>query len=581
MLIKNIFHIKKNTDFYTQFLYRFFIGWCILLSFSTVGFAMSPQHKNMLFYHSFFQNRHWGRTADTITYELSPEFTALKITNVSMVGNDSSNIAVFTTTAGDLYFMRCVVEPPLSIVSRTKIKTDPPVKSSLGSAASLFTAFPISKNNSDTLFLAIAGLTNNIAIHRIETNNFTVLSIDTLRITPPAGVYKTTKLMGNTEYTGTIRSSLWVGGSYGAIRLFSWNGSTWSGETVFDIETTETVSAMCNTAVGTESGKIYEWSNNKFIFNAQPCSTAINYITANGAVGNSGVVIKKNMTNWVRFTAGSAHYRYFNFISRTNGTGVELLSGSLIYSVQTLEDSPTLLTVEPDNIGKYLNNGVYQYGDMGPESLTVRLNDPDKNCAVPSILINNSIDLTNNGTYKLHNMHPDTACIPGFVEIADTSIVIILKSSSVTISARARTAQYNDISDRYHWKYFTFTSTRNWNKYNVMQIKSGTNSLVIRYGMSHTTISQNTNLNPKNSIVFQRIQKGLHFSIPLNTINFIRIVNLQGQQLAFTKILPSQDKVVLPGQTSSGIICIECSLKDGSFKRYMLPLVKTNGIFKF
>jgi hypothetical protein len=499
-----------------------------------------------------------------------------------MVGNDSGNISVFTTPAGDLYFMRCVVEPPQSIISRKKMKVYPPEKSPAALNASLFTAFPVSKDNNDTLFLAIAEAVNKVVVHRIESVGFKVLSTDTLSITTPAGgVYTTTELTGSTDFTGAIRSTLMAGGSNGVIRLFSWNGSAWSGETVYDIDTTETVSALCNTAAGTESGRIYELSNNKFIYNSRPCSTAINYITAGGAVGNSGVVIKKKQTDWIRFTIGSAHYRYFHFISRTNGTGIELLNDSLVYSIHTLEDSPTLLTVEPAEIYKYMNKGVYSYQGLRSENLIIRLNDPDRNCAVPSIQLNGSVDLTNNGSYKLLNMHPDTTCVPGFVEIADTSISIVLTGTSVTLSANARTAQYNDISDRCQWKYFKFTSTKNWRRNDVIRIKSGNNSLVILYGFNATAISKNAGLNPKNYIIIQRIQSGLHFRIPRNTINYIRIVNPRGQQLAFTNILPDQERIVLPGKTSSGIICIECFFKNGTIKRYMAPIVKMNEIFRF
>lgn len=534
----------------------------------------SSVHSNMLFLHSFFQNKHWQRSGDTIDYEMPSSYTSLTPVKTSMAGNDTDNIALFSTTSNKLYLMHAVLEPPPSISSNYKMKVFNPAESSVGSADSAFGVFASTSDNLDIIFCATAGASNNIAAHRMLGQNFSVFQIDTLTISLPSVNCKITNLFGGPDLAKGNQSCIWVTGTYGLIRFFSWNGTAWSTETVYDIDSTETVSAFSLEAVGTNSGKIYIDQSGSFVYNSQPTTKPINQITATGAVSNDGTVLKKKGSQWTAFTVGSADYNYFNFVPRTDGSGVELLDDSWQYYIYTLEDTPTSFDILPPEVAVFINSGYYNYQGSDPETVTVILNDPDGNCLVPEVTINSSVSLTFDGTDTLKNMHPDTACVPGFKEIADTILTLILTYDTVYFSAQARNAKYNPVSFKYYWAYSTFENSESWFESDQLIIKLGEQSLLIINNEGTTIVSpQNAHQAIKQLSVYRK-STGLVFNFQQNTIHSIRIFNPAGRQLAYEHIASNTNKVVLPIRMSSGVVCIEYCFKDGTVQRNILPLVR-------
>ena len=210
-----------------------------------------------------------------------------------------------------------------------------------------------------------------------------------------------------------------------------------------------------------------------------PSTKPINQISTTGGACNDGTILKKKGTQWNLFSKGSAHYNYFNFISRTDGSGVELLDGSWNYYLYTLEDTLTTLNITPSNIAAHINGSPYEYNDTGSETVNIHLIDPDGNCLVPEITLNSSIYLTIDNSDTLLSMHPDTECVPGFIDLSDTLLSITLTPDSVHFSAKTRRAAFNAISYKYYWTYPTFTTSHPWSKYDQLRIKLGNQTLEI------------------------------------------------------------------------------------------------------
>ncbi len=542
----------------------------ILCLLSDLSAGTSSVHTNLLFLHSYFNNKHWQRSGDTLDYNLPSSYTNLTPVKAFMAGNDSNNIALFSTS-DKLYLMHAVLESPPTVTSNNKMAVDDPVESPVGSVDSVFGIFAYTADNLDIVFLA-AVASNKIAVHHMIGQSFNVFKTDTLTINLPNPNCRITRLYGGPGLAKGNQSCIWAVGTHGLIRFFSWDGSNWSGETGYDIDNQETVSAFSLEAVGTLSGKVYIDQSGSFVYDSQPSTKPVNQISATGAACNEGTVLKKKGSLWSAFTQGSANYHYFNFISRTDGSGVELLDDSWNYYLYTLEDSLTTFDITPAHIASHINDTPY-YFETSSETVYIHLLDPDGNCLVPDIILKNSISLTVDGSDTLKNMHPDTACVPGLIELADTLLTVILTSDSVHFSVKARRAAFNAISYKYYWTYPTFQTSNPWSKYDQLSIKLGDQTLEIIYG-SPTPISDNYNQKLKQQPIVQSKNNQLMFTIPQNKIHAISIYNSAGKQLSSIKIGKYSNRIYMPVSISSGLIFVEYLFKDGSIQRSTLPVVK-------
>ena len=561
-------HLQTGRTRHSQPIRAIVMG-IMLCLFGAVFAGTSSVHTNLLFLHSYFDNKPWQRSGDTLDYDLPSSYTSLTPVKAFMAGIDSNNIALFSTS-DKLYLTHVVLEPPPTITANNKITVDAPVESSVGLPDSVFGLFTYTAANLDIVFLATVA-SNKIAVHHMIGSSFNVFKTDTLTINLPNPNCKITKLYGGPDLAKGSQSCIWVVGTYGLIRFFSWDGSNWSGETDYDIDNQETVSAFSLEAVGTLSGKVYIDQSGSFVYDSQPATKPINQISAAGAACNEGTVLKKKVSQWGVFTQGSANYHYFNFISRTDGSGVELLDDSWNYYLYTLEDTLTSFDITPAHIASHINDTPY-YFETSPETVNIHLLDPDDNCLVPEIILNNSISLTVDGNDTLKNMHPDTACVPGFIELADTLLTVTLTTDSVHFSVRARRAAFNAISYKYYWTYPTFRTSNPWSKYDQLSIKLGNQTLEIIFD-GGTPIADNYNQKLEQPIVHSKYNQ-LVFTVPQNEIHSIRIYNSAGKQLSSIKIGKYSNRIYMPVTISSGIIFVEYLFKDGSIQRSTLPVVK-------
>lgn len=537
--------------------------------FYTPGFGSQTIHHRVLFLHSFFNNKHWTRTYDTITYELSSEFTNKIPDRVDMTGDSLENVAVFSANENEFYFMKVTLQPATKL-NRAKLYTSEPVKSPVGYPHTDFELFTSKQGILDTFFFAQPiHSSNKIAVHCFEKNTFTLLRTDTLIFTLSTPQQIIMALYGTTASKTGSSCGLWAASSRGCVRYFSWNGTEWSNEIVYDIDPSETITAIGRNTIGTLSGKVYEFKNDSaFMYINQPSSTPI--ITINPAIGtaNDGTIIKRKDNQWVGFTKGTANYFYVNPVATTNGSGVELLDSSWNYSAYTLENTPTDYTLIPDSLNKYINNN-NPYRPTFDQTVAVSLIDPDGNYKLPQILLNNTIDMTDNGTAKLIDMHPDTACVPGFTELADSVLFIELKPYTVSISTVSRTAKKNPVTLQYYWSYSTFTVKKKWEKYNLLSIKQGSKTLYIENWFIGTDLQGP--YNQPQELLVTKLPGLINITFSPGEIQSIRIYTSAGRQIFYTNLAQSENRCAIPFIKPSGMYYIDILFSNGCRHRKTFP----------
>ncbi len=540
-----------------------------LCLFTSAAADIASTHSNLLFLHSHFDNKHWERSGDTLDYNLSSGYTGLTPIKVSIAGNDTNNLILFSTTSNKLFLMHALLEPPPTYTSYPKMTVDNPFESSVGSTGSPHGVFAYTNANMDIVFLATVAASNKVAVHHMLGATYTIFRTDTLTTALPSPGCTITSLYGGPALAKGNQSCIWITGTHGLIRFFSWNGSAWGSESVHDIDTTETVTAFSLAAAGTQSGKIYEDQSGSFVYHSQPSTTPINYISATGAACNGGVVLKKKGTQWSKFTVGSANYHYFNFIPRTDGSGVELLDDSWQFHKYTLEDTPTSYSILPDTVANFINSGVYKFQNHDSEVVSIILADPDENYTLPAIKLNNATVLTD----TVMNMHPDTACVLGFNELADTLITLVLYTNSVVLYMQTRYGVFNPISYKNYWVYKTFRHTETWRSGDQVTIEQGNQTLVIQNDEG-TTTNKGFEQQALKSIVINRTSMGLAFQgLPYN-IRTISVYNPAGRCIGFASITQPSNVCVLPIRFSSGILLVEYLFNDGVRKRKVVTALR-------
>jgi hypothetical protein len=542
----------------------------VVMFFVTSFAGTSSVHTNMLYQHAYFADKHWRITSDLIGYTLSPAYMALTPVKSSFAENDTNSIALFSASDNKLYLMSVALKPETA-ENKAVITARDPVVSPAGSAGSPLEVFALAANKIDTVFIATVSGTDKVLIHHISTQNYSETKVDTLTITPPSGSYAIQTLVGGPDVAISGQSGVWVTGSYGLVRYFEWNGSSWGSEVIHDIDTSETVTALCKEALGTSAGKIYEFESNSFVFKSQPGIAPINSISPLGAVSSGGKIIKKKGTDWVLFVAGSGNYKYFNFIARTDGSGVELLDDAWKFYVYTLEDTLTKFDIVQPDVAQHINNGKYLFHYiLDPKDIDITLIDPDGNCIVPQIKLNNSTDLVD----SLENMHPDTLWSLGYTDLVDTMITMTLTRDSIIISAETRRGAFNPVTYKKSWIKSLFRSSVQWFNKDQIMIKLGDDSLLIEYDSIPVTVINNVNKNILKELAIQRSGAGLTFTMQPNTIHQIRVFNLLGRQIVSTRVSPGANRVTISLHISSGMLCVEYILTNGKAIRETLPVIR-------
>jgi len=170
-------------------------------------------------------------------------------------------------------------------------------------------------------------------------------------------------------------------------------------------------------------------------------------------------------------------------------------------------------------------------------------------------------------------MHPDTACVLGFNELADTLITLVLYTDSVVLYMQTRFGVFNPISYKYYWSYKIFRHTETWQNGNEVTIEQGNQTLVIQNEQG-TTTNKGFKQQALKPIVINRTSTGLAFQgLPYN-IRTISVYNPAGRCIGSTSITQPSNVCVLPIRFSSGILLVEYLFNDGARKRCAIPVLR-------
>jgi hypothetical protein len=545
------------------------------------------QAQDQLFYflyqHSFFNNKNWQRTSDSINYDIPESLYSMMPVVGRMAGAGNANMAAFSTSNGNLYLTHVEAVPPPTQYSRWNLTATEALPSPAGTKAEIFTIFAPPSGAVDTIFLAYSdtATADTIFTCRIKSATNTIIDRDTIILTPAAPLAKIRSIEGAPKHSGEQVTGIWITGTYGLVRYLSWNGTGWNGATTYDIRQSLSVTAFNNQCLGTDSGYIFERQVETFIEAAQPATTALRFITPTGAVGDKGVVIKKIGGSWQSFTVGTADYCFAGFSPRTAGSGVEMLDKGWNYTTAILQNSPTTFSLLPDSLKKYINGPALKFSYyMKPETLTVVLHDVDANYRIPAITLNSTIFLSENKTtgQKLNNACPDTVPTKGYLELADSTLMLILRNSEVRLLAKARIGKFNT-SRGFFWKDTLFeNSSSSWNPSYIG------NEIAIKQGNQVFTIAVEVNISveladiaPSRQCTYFDLHprtNGLSFHFVPGTLADLTVYDLKGRILANTAIPRFTGSFDIPLPMVAGAVCIEYRLTNGTIQRRSFTIMR-------
>jgi hypothetical protein len=554
----------------------------VLLGAALLAAQTEEKLFNYFYTHGFFADKNWPNTSDTINYDVPMELLSLDLQTGRFTGGRTDNIGAFATVGGQLYMMRVTAVPPTNAFDKWDIYAPAVVLSPVVAGNGLFTVIAPADNRLDTVFLVSADSTSAARLYadRIKTTGFTSIGRNVINLTPPNPNCRLAVIQGGPRHSGESAAGIWIGGSHGLLRFFSWNGAAWQ-ESSFDLAASETITAIHPLFVATAAGRIFQRQAESFVEAGQPCTSPLRQITPQGAVGDQGVVVKKVGTDWKRFTIGSADYRFASFVPASAGSRVQLIDKDWKYTTALLQDSLTSFTVSPDSLADYVNHGTYEFTAWEPETLLVSLHDEDGNCHLPTLSLDNYVSvrnlIVNQAGDTLRDMHPDTTPgvgLPPYMELADTTFALILTPSSVTVSAPTRMRQFST-GRGYYWIDTTFSNQTAWSTNNTVSIDLAGSSLYIRNGSSATGLKDPRILAAVQAPISVRaISQGLSFRFTPGQLTGIRIFSPLGRLLAERSVSREAAFVAVPLQASSGMLCVEYLLADGTARRLTVPFAR-------
>jgi hypothetical protein len=538
-----------------------------------------------VYLHPYFGGKTWQLTGDSVIVSLPQAVCALGATDVQMTGSDASAIALLRNISGGLYLAGFTLTPrsgncvPAYLVAQTPRSAG---LTAVAPAPFYLAHQPLS--STDTVAIALSDGAAKVIIRYVATATSVLARADTLTLAALPGGAAVTGITGTAEQTRDADAGLWAFGTKGLLRYFARNGATWGTEQVFDISTTEWVTAMSDSFAGTDSGRVFVRNGASFVQQARPVTSAIRRITRKAAVGDNGTVLIRRGAAWDAYRPGFASYRQFNLVKFNDGSGVELLDSAWRYSTLTYSDSATKLSTIRTTAGVSYSplDKAYMYppGGMRPETVTVNISDPDSNFRVPQATFNGTVDLTHNATTTLNGSAPAMACTLGYTQLSDGKVLCVLTSDSVTFTARALTGAF-DYSDLcYYWSAQQYRNSQRWYyQSGSVKIWFGADSLLIKYGSPPVT-----SLRPANAAAMGELPctfaSGGHITAWLpadreHRVTRILVFNQAGRLLYSVNPSPSASSVSMTfPKASASLLYVRFVLGNGTTATSVVPFVK-------
>ena len=538
--------------------------------------------------HPYFAGKNWKTSVlDNINIALPDTLCSQQLRPAKFdIGKSlDSTLAAFSTATGDFFLMESqyfhyagACQDELDFLSPQKV-------SLTGITFSGTTPWYLVKDtayNLDTVKIVFGVSGQYCLVATINSATSAVVKIDTLHLQNTNTI---STIQGSYDNTLLRDTCIFVTGSNGMLRRFSYKPTGWGTEVRQDITATETVLCATATYAGTNSGRIYKKNAAQTYILDYSGNRPVNTIYPQGAIGNRGAFIENISGVWRNDTLGTGNYQYANFIETPGGFGVELLDNQWKYSSFTYRDTASkiyltspvnILTNNVDNtISPYLYNPT-KIASPKDTTISIYISDPDSNYSDVSIALN-GLSMKNDGTHSIGPIPDTDFCLVGALKLTDGILKITLKRDSVVLKTQTQLGALNVGCLVCNWKNYSFSYSRPWFVGSNLFIKTGKDSLWIYNQTKNavTTVSESPHNNPTNS--YLRIT-GNKLILNLKPADVKKIVSIFLYDFAGRKLTSIQNNgqtiFEIPRPLMSGISCLSINYSDGSSERQILPLLR-------
>jgi hypothetical protein len=560
----------------------------LMLFFAASGYSQCNFNENgYVFLHPAFANKNWGKAwYDSVNIIVPETLCTQKPVRYDICGPADKAIAVFSNAANELFLMKteylcpqprpvclpCILEyldPSMIPLTGIDLEPNTPLYLVKGSFYGV-----------DSVKILVKNSQKKVIALTLSTEDLSVVHIDTLATSAFSAQQNIVRIQGAYDTATHSDAGVWLLGSGGLMRYFPITNGKWGVETKRDIPgVSDTVYCVNNGFAGTSTGSIYKKSaGGAYIFDKQPANAAITGISGRGAVGNKGVFLDYNGTNWNLQNFGSADYRYANFINRWDGYGVELLDSDWHRTAYTYRRNPSSITaVNPSSIMPFINNGsfaCFNY-DLNDSSrvITVTVTDPDASFSDVSIDLKTGgkqIDMKDDGVHAISGIPPDSQCVVGALRLKSGVVTCTLTQKSVKISAVCELGK-RDAScpwPRNVRADYAFVSSHVWAKNDILTFVAGDDTL--RLANQITIVGTDGHLwfgAAGAASVSHKVAGGMVvFSVTQGAttrLTHIALFDVSGKTLASAQVIGNSGSVSLRAGTC-GVVYARYSLSNGS-----------------
>ncbi|MBD3419466.1 MAG: hypothetical protein GF398_05040 [Chitinivibrionales bacterium] len=418
--------------------------WVLLLFAGKASAQCDYAQNGYIFKHPYFEAKYWARTNQSIANDINERICSHKPTSFAITHDSSENVAAFFAGNGDFYLVSISsYQPPLNYPY--VIEAMSPVKVDL-SGVPHRTGTPIHLvkqpgYHQERVKLVMAGAADTVLkVLTIKADGSAVEQEQTLILSTLDAGQQVLFIAGDLNMSTNQDSGIWVGGTGGLLRYFSYDGTTFGSNQVFDISASETVTCFGDDYIGTASGRIFKKSGASFVQDSKPTAKAIRAISARGGAGDSGLILV-NTGSWQAYTGGAASYHMVNFVKMPDGSAAEVVADDWVYQLHVYKDDPTrIVEVFPVELVNYLNRDTFDLSGLSSYQIELTLEDPDSNFAAPRLFIYNGgkrDTLDSDGAYILQNAAPGSECVQDEVNMQGNAAVVYFGDSFIELKTNA------------------------------------------------------------------------------------------------------------------------------------------------
>jgi hypothetical protein len=553
--------------------------------------ALPLANQGYVFMHPFFKARQWKASLERLDLALPDTMSNVKPVGFDVAQGRDSAMAVFSTSAGDLFIMAARYQPLIAPCYDNSLQFDVPHKVNLnGFFLPTDHRFYVVKDtlySFDSLRVAFASASNALKLYvvTIRASTMAVSRVDSITLAQRRAGQGTVAINGSDDAGTGQDQGIWATGTNGLIRYVSYTNRRWGAEAVRDIgATTPTVTFAGPQYAATLTGRIYQINGTGTGFDSVALAPSPVWRVYNqGAIGNAGLFMENFNGTWSATKQfGSSNFRYGNFIRRSGGLGVELLDSAWVYSAFTYRDSSSrIVSATPAQLMTNINGNAYSYvnGHLQVD-ITLTLYDLDSNYSDYKLtLLPGNINLKVAGNYTISPIPDSETCHIGGVKMSSGRVRLTLSHTGVKVLHDCVLGALNPTCLTCYWKKTDSLCNKYWAKGSSLIVETSTQRLSIA---NIDTVRNSTSAMAPNSypdeISLKSRSNGDFIALTLpaklgsRTIA-VSLHDLQGRLLASADA-NGRRTLIFSHVTHGTVLVVCCRMSDGSTIRQKVPIVK-------